>query len=68
MHGMRIRKEISIIGNIGEMIADWISVGKVLKNDWYNVIEWYEKNKKIMKLSPNTEQTINNLLIWYIHE
>ena len=45
--------------HIREMIADWMAMSMVFKND---VTEWYEKMKKTMNLHPDTKAKVESFL------
>ena len=44
-----------------EMICDWWSVSWS-KDDPFEIFDWYEKNKKKIKLSKNTRKTVEDIL------
>jgi hypothetical protein len=57
---------------IKEMLCDWWWVGrsfakfedhfKYYKDNWFEVREWYGKNKSMMLLSDNTKSYVENFL------
>ena len=44
-----------------EMICDWWSFGWQ-QEDLYQIFDWYEANKKKIKLSKKTRQTVEEIL------
>lgn len=47
-----------------EMLADWVGAGRAYNPDWtlLSPSEWYEKNKDLMILHPNTRKQVENAL------
>lgn len=44
-----------------EMIADWMGAGRAITGEW-EVVEWYQKNKKNMTINEETKIEINKIL------
>jgi len=46
---------------IREMVADWAGAGKSITGRW-DIVDWYKKNKRIMKLHPSTRVFVEFLI------
>jgi len=46
---------------IREMVADWAGAGKSITGRW-EIAEWYENNKNIMRLHPSTRAFVEFLI------
>lgn len=47
---------------IEEMVADWAGAGRAITGRW-EIKEWYEKNRRKMSLSENTEAEVQYMII-----
>lgn len=45
-----------------EMLADWFGAGRAITGKW-EVWDWYEKNKDIIKLHPATRGMVEHILL-----
>lgn len=55
--------EIPVI-YVKEMVADWLSAGKVQTGSW-NINEWYYKNENKRQLNTETKNLVHSLIAWY---
>jgi len=44
-----------------EMVADWMGAGRAITGKW-DVKTWYEKNKEVIKLYPDTREFVETLI------
>jgi hypothetical protein len=46
---------------VREMVADWMGAGRAIAGRW-EVREWYEKNKRLIRLHPRTRLEVEALI------